>query len=55
MLVVFQYVETIEQFDAEQLQQLQVVLPIERANELAATINKAVKLVPSECSNCLVQ
>ena len=55
VIVVIQYVETIEQFDSGQPRQLQVVLPAELAHELAATIEKGVTLCPREGSNCLVQ
>ena len=40
VIVVIQYVETIEQFDSGQPKQLQVVLPAELAHELAVTIEK---------------
>ena len=55
VIVVIQYVETVEQFDSGQPKQLQVVLPAKRAHELAATIEKAVTLCPRKGSNCLVQ
>ena len=55
VIVVFQYVETIEEFDSGQPKQLQVVLPAKLAHELAATIEKGVTLCPREGSNCLVQ
>jgi hypothetical protein len=55
VIVVIQYVETIEQFDSGQPKQLQVVLPAELAHELAATIEKGVTLCPREGSSCLVQ
>jgi hypothetical protein len=55
VIVVIQYVETIEQFDSGQPKQLQVVLESRLAQELAATIGKALTLFPGEDSNCLVQ
>jgi len=55
VIVIIQYVETMEQFDLGQPKQLQVVLPAKRARELAATIGRAVKLFQREGSNCLVQ
>jgi len=55
VIVVIQYVETIEQFDSGQPKQLQVVLPAEQAHELAATLEKAAKLFLREGSYCLVQ
>jgi len=44
VIVVIQYVETIEQFDSGQPKQLQVVIPANRAHELAATLEKAATL-----------
>ena len=45
VILTVRYVETIEQFDAGQYKQLQTVLPAERALELAATLNRAAKIV----------
>jgi hypothetical protein len=55
VILVIQYVETIEQFDSGQPKQLQLVLPAERAHELAATIDKAASLFLKESSYSLVQ
>jgi len=55
VIVVIQYVETIEQFDSEQPKQLQLILPAKRAHELAATIEKAATLFLRESSYSLVQ
>ena len=44
VVLVLQYVETIEQFDSGQWKQLQTVLPATRALEIAATLRKAAKL-----------
>lgn len=55
VIVVVQYVETIEQFDSGQPKQLQVVLSAKRAHELAATLEKAATLFLREGSYCLVQ
>jgi hypothetical protein len=55
VIVVFQYVETIEEFDSGQPKQLQVVLPAKRAHELAASLEKAATLFLRERSSCLVQ
>ena len=51
VVLVIQYVETIEQFDLGQPKQLQTVLPAERAFELAATLKKAAAILESN-SNC---
>ncbi len=55
VVVVIQYVETIEQFDSGQPKQLQAVLPAERAHELAASLEKAATLFLREGSSCLLQ
>jgi hypothetical protein len=55
VIVVFQYVETIEEFDSGQPKQLQVVLPAEMAHELAASLEKAATLFLREGFSCLVQ
>ncbi len=55
VILVLQYVETIEQFDSRQPKQLQVVLPAKRAHELAATLEKAAVLFLREGSYSLVQ
>ena len=55
VILVLQYVETIEQFDAGQSKQLQAILPAKRAQELAAMLQKAANLVLEEGSLCLVQ
>jgi hypothetical protein len=44
VVVVLQYVETIEEFDSGQWKQLQAVLPAKRALELAASLEKAAAL-----------
>ena len=54
VIVIIQYVETIEQFDSGQQKQLQVVLPAKRAHELAATLEKATGLFLRDGSLCLV-
>ena len=45
VILVLQYVESIEEFDAGQWQQLQTVVPAERALEIAATLKKAANLI----------
>ena len=45
VIVILQYVETIEQFDSGQSKQLQTVISAQRALELAATLKKAAKLL----------
>jgi hypothetical protein len=55
VIIVFQYVETIEQFDSGQPKQLQVVLPAKRAHELAANLERAATIFLKEGSYCLVQ
>jgi hypothetical protein len=55
VIILIQYVETIEQFDSGQPKQLQAVLPAKRAHELAASLEKAATLFLREGSSCLVQ
>ena len=55
VIIVIQYVETVEQFDSGQPKQLQVVLESKVAQELAATIPKALTLFPRGNFNCLLQ
>ena len=55
VVMVIQYVETIEQFDSGEWKQLQVVLPAIRARELAATLEKAATLFLKESSHNRVQ
>jgi len=45
VILVMQYVDTIEEFDSGQWKQLQAVLPAKRALELAADLEKAVALL----------
>ena len=44
VVLVLQYVETIEEFDSGEWKQLQAVLPATRALELAASLEKAAAL-----------
>jgi hypothetical protein len=44
VVLVLQYVDSIEQFDSGQRKQLQAVLPAKRALEIAATLKKAAAL-----------
>jgi len=54
VVVILQYVESIEQFDSAQWKQLQGVLPVKRALELAASLEKAVALFLKSDSDTLV-
>ena len=54
VVVVLQYVESIEQFDSGQWKQLQAVLPVKRALELAASLEKAVALFLQSDSDILI-
>jgi hypothetical protein len=54
VVVILQYVESIEQFDSAQWKQLQAVLPVKRALELAASLEKAVALFLKSDSDTLV-
>ena len=45
VILVLQYVESIEQFDAGQCKQLQTVIPATRALEIAATLKKAANMI----------
>lgn len=54
VVLVIQYVETIEQFDLGQWKQLHAVLPAKRALELAASLEKAASLFLQSNSDSLV-
>ena len=54
VVVVLQYVETIEQFDSGEWKQLQAVLPVKRALELAASLEKAAALFQESASGGLI-
>jgi hypothetical protein len=55
VVVILQYVETIEEFDSGQWKQLQAVLPAQRALELAASLEKAATLFREPQADNLVQ
>jgi len=55
VVLVIQYVETIEQFDSGQWKQLHAVLPAKRARELAASIEKVAMLLRESQPNGTVQ
>ena len=54
VIVLIQYIETIEQFDSGQPKQLQLILDSDAAQELAVSIGKALTLFPKEAT-CFVQ
>lgn len=55
VVLVIQYVESIEQFDSGELKQLQTVLPTAQAYELAATLRRAAGLFLQSGADVSVQ
>ncbi|HEY2470339.1 MAG TPA: hypothetical protein VGI45_21270 [Terracidiphilus sp.] len=55
VVIVIQYVETIEEFDSGHWKQLQAILPVKRALELAANLEKAATLFLESHPETVVQ
>lgn len=55
VVVVIQYVESVEEFDSGHCKQLQAVLPVKRALELAASLEKAAALFRESHPESFVQ